>query len=107
MNNKSKISRRNFMRLLVAGSAAAFGGYILSEYAPWLDYEEQVGKTWGEKGSSVQMQALIYYATLAANGHNTQPWKFRIRQDSITVLPDFSRRCPAVDPPGSAARRSA
>jgi hypothetical protein len=44
---------------------------------------------------------LIRYATLAASSHNTQPWKFRIRQDSITVLPDFSRRCPAVDPDDS------
>lgn len=44
---------------------------------------------------------LIRHATLAASSHNTQPWKFRIRQDSITILPDFSRRCPAVDPDDS------
>ena len=41
---------------------------------------------------------LIRQATLAASSHNTQPWKFRVRQDSISILPDFSRRCPAVDP---------
>ena len=44
---------------------------------------------------------LICHATLAASSHNTQPWKFRIRQDSIPILPDFSRRCPAVDPDDS------
>ena len=44
---------------------------------------------------------LIRYATLAASSHNTQPWKFRIQQDSITILPDFSRRCPVVDPDDS------
>jgi hypothetical protein len=44
---------------------------------------------------------LIRYATLAASSHNTQPWRFRIQQDSITILPDFSRRCPAVDPDDS------
>lgn len=44
---------------------------------------------------------LIRHATLAASSHNTQPWKFRIRQDSITILPDYSRRCPAVDPDDS------
>lgn len=44
---------------------------------------------------------LIRHATLASSSHNTQPWKFRIRQDSITILPDFSRRCPAVDPDDS------
>lgn len=44
---------------------------------------------------------LIRHATLAASSHNTQPWKFRIRQGSIAILPDFSRRCPIVDPDDS------
>jgi hypothetical protein len=44
---------------------------------------------------------LIRHATLAASSHNTQPWKFRIRKDSITILPDLSRRCPVVDPDDS------
>ena len=41
---------------------------------------------------------LIRYATLAANGHNTQPWLFRESGQAIAVLPDFSRRTPVVDP---------
>lgn len=41
---------------------------------------------------------LIRYATLAPNGHNTQPWFFRIGDKSIDILPDFSRRTPVVDP---------
>jgi len=44
---------------------------------------------------------LIRNAVLAASSHNTQPWKFRIQQHSITILPDYSRRCPAVDPDDS------
>lgn len=40
----------------------------------------------------------IRYATLAANGHNTQPWRFRAAGRSIQIAPDFSRRTPAVDP---------
>jgi hypothetical protein len=44
---------------------------------------------------------LVRQATLAASSHNTQPWKFRIRNDLITILPDFSRRCPVVDPDDS------
>lgn len=50
---------------------------------------------------ALDTRELIRYATLAASSHNTQPWKFRVRQDCITVLPDFSRRCPAVDPDDS------
>lgn len=41
---------------------------------------------------------LIRCATLAASSHNTQPWRFRIAPDAITILPDPSRRCPIVDP---------
>ncbi len=41
---------------------------------------------------------LIRYATLAANGHNTQPWLFRPDERGIDILPDFTRRTPVVDP---------
>ncbi len=45
-----------------------------------------------------QMQELVRYATLASNGHNTQPWKFALRNNSIEIHPDASRRLPVVDP---------
>jgi hypothetical protein len=58
-----------------------------------------------------ELYKLIYYATLAPSSHNTQCWKFRIDRNnddadsskssstgSITILPDFSRSCPVVDP---------
>jgi hypothetical protein len=41
---------------------------------------------------------LIRYATLAPNGHNTQPWRFRPGKNVIAILPDFGRRTPVVDP---------
>jgi len=41
---------------------------------------------------------VVRYATLAANSHNTQPWSFRAKDRLIEILPDFSRRTPAVDP---------
>ena len=44
------------------------------------------------------LRELVRCATLAANGHNTQPWKFRLSPDAISISPDFSRRTPAVDP---------
>ncbi|SFG61891.1 Acg family FMN-binding oxidoreductase [Neptunomonas qingdaonensis] len=50
---------------------------------------------------TLDTKELIRYATLAASSHNTQPWKFRIRQDTISILPDYSRRCPVVDPDDS------
>jgi nitroreductase len=44
------------------------------------------------------MADLVRQATLAANGHNTQPWRFRIGDGTIDILPDLSRRTPVVDP---------
>jgi hypothetical protein len=44
---------------------------------------------WGE---------LVRYATLAPSSHNTQCWKFALEGQGVTLLPDLSRRCTAVDP---------
>jgi hypothetical protein len=41
---------------------------------------------------------LVHSASLAASSHNSQPWKFRCDRQGISIVPDFSRRCPAVDP---------
>jgi hypothetical protein len=45
--------------------------------------------------------ALVQAASLAASSHNTQPWKFRLTSDGITIEPDLSRRCEVVDPDDS------
>lgn len=45
-----------------------------------------------------ETQGLIRYATLAPNGHNTQPWRFAVSSNRITLRPDVSRRTPVMDP---------
>jgi hypothetical protein len=53
----------------------------------------------GESGDkSALLRELVRYAILAPSSHNTQCWRFRIEDASISILPDLSRRCPAVDP---------
>ena len=49
-------------------------------------------------GSSIPMHELVRCATLAPSSHNTQCWKFSIDGQTVTLRPDLSRRCPAVDP---------
>ncbi len=41
---------------------------------------------------------LVRFATLAPSSHNTQCWKFRPQERSISIEPDLARRCPVVDP---------
>jgi hypothetical protein len=49
-------------------------------------------------GCAPDPDELVRCAALAASSHNTQPWLFRVRAGEITITPDFSRRCPVVDP---------
>ncbi|WP_375395456.1 Acg family FMN-binding oxidoreductase [uncultured Sphingomonas sp.] len=44
------------------------------------------------------MRDFVRYATLAANGHNTQPWRFALTEGGVTIGSDFARRTPVVDP---------
>jgi hypothetical protein len=41
---------------------------------------------------------LVRFATLAPSSHNTQCWRFAVEGKGLAILPDLSRRCPAVDP---------
>ena len=41
---------------------------------------------------------LVRFAALAGNGHNTQAWRFSVAPSRVSILPDFGRRTPVVDP---------
>lgn len=89
-------TRRGFV--ITGASIVALGA--LSAYA-WPDlgeYTEDMRRLREALATDPGMEDLIRYATLAANAHNTQPWNFRISGNKVTLLPDFTRRTPAVDP---------
>jgi len=96
------LRRRDFLRLTAAVGITAAGGHLLDTYAPWLNDEKQATIVrhpfTRDDAMSPQMIEMVRYATLAANGHNTQPWKFAIRQDTIEIHPDTSRHLAVVDP---------
>lgn len=65
-----------------------------------MKHETVLASTWRHhdlSNAARDHRVLVRYATLAASSHNTQPWKFRLEPDRISILPDLSRRCPAVD----------
>jgi hypothetical protein len=89
-------------RILMSGGIGLASG-VLSNPGDALagqqrDYENAVRSTWAPLQDEGGPRELVRYATLAANSHNTQPWTFKISDGNITIAPDFSRRCPAVDP---------
>ena len=96
------MTRRRFLR---AGAAAAACPTVAATTAACTGarhYEEQARLLRRPLIASDlpagQLQELVRCATLAANGHNAQPWRFHLEPDRITISPDFSRRTPAVDP---------
>ena len=66
-----------------------------------MTYNERIKHIWQHhdlSDTALDYTNLIRYATMAASSHNTQPWKFELVPGRITILPDLTRRCPAVDP---------
>ena len=99
----ASLTRRKFVGVAAAVGVSAVLGEALLTYPPWLDYDKQEKSIWTapfRTGAAVpaQMREIIRYATLAPSGHNTQPWKFAVQGSTIHILPDLSRRLPAVDP---------
>jgi hypothetical protein len=58
-------------------------------YEPWYSWRADVPQS---------ALAIVHSAVLAANAHDTQPWKFRIDADRIDVYADTDRHLGAMDP---------
>lgn len=96
------LSRRDFLKLLAATGATAAGGAVLATAAPWLNPEQAASQAREplalNQAETLRRRELVRYATLAANGHNTQPWKFALRENAIEIHPDPAHRLNVVDP---------
>jgi hypothetical protein len=89
-------SRRQFLAgATIAASLPALSGCA---NAGSQDYTRVAADLRAPLPASAALADLVRYATLAANGHNTQPWRFIARAGGLSVLPDFARRTPVVDP---------
>jgi hypothetical protein len=91
-------SRRDLLRL-----AALAGTGALLPACGASGYDEAVAATWRHAPAVPSeplplQRELVRYATLAANSHNTQPWRFALDGGTIVIQPDLARRTPAVDP---------
>lgn len=96
-------SRREFVVGALAAASAMAGATSCSSESSADSYETVADRTWrhgkvAAGGNAALMHELVRYATLAPSSHNTQCWQFRLEDGAISILPDYSRRCPAVDP---------
>ncbi len=90
------ISRRGLIMTTV--SAAAIGGIGYGLW-PRLDgYQELLEQQRRLLSADPDLTELVRLSTLAANGHNTQPWVFQLRENGLSIHPDLTRRTAVVDP---------
>jgi nitroreductase len=80
---------------VVAGGGVALGIRQMGSSSGYADASDALRAPLPE---NADWKEIIRFATLAANGHNTQPWRFRVSDRRVEILPDFSRRTPIVDP---------
>ena len=98
----SLLGRREF--LIGAAGAAVFGAPAVraaSEdpelHVPDLGAAYEPWRSWRADGIQSPM-TIVHAAVLAANAHDTQPWRFQIRSDRIDVYADADRHLGAMDP---------
>ncbi len=102
----SSYTRRDFLHVALQLTTLVGAGIMSApSVATSARYEAAVAATWrpgvARVGSQLDARELVRLATLAASSHNAQPWKFRIGRNRITILPDYTRRLPVVDPDDS------
>src|SRR5262249_36445750 len=95
-------SRRQALQV-AAGAAAVLGAGVV-----WRAWDQGVFSTgtgpayepWAQwqKGDATSPRQLVQAAILAANPHNSQPWRFAIRPDAIDLYADYTRNIGSIDP---------
>lgn len=99
----------NRRAVLIGGAAAVgiavpagIGGLALwarQDIGAWRDAVAAIRRppTLAPSGRAA-LGELVRCATLAANSHNTQAWRFALGESAISIVPDVARRTPVVDP---------
>ncbi len=90
-------------RFLSAAASVTAGAALLSSCSAEDGYGRAVRETWRPFDDQITerralQRELVRYATLAPSSHNTQCWRFHLERNLVAIQPDFSRRCPVVDP---------
>ncbi len=92
------MKRRHFLVGTAAVIAGAAGVGVYCAQRASADYATYIRTLRRPLDPSGGIDELVRMASLAPNGHNTQPWRFAVRDRSLMIAPDFSRRTPVVDP---------
>ncbi len=66
---------------------------------PWIEIWSDAVLEFPLDGTPAeQLRALVRYAIRAPSSHNSQPWRFRLLDETLEMRIDTARRLPVVDP---------
>ena len=83
--------------IVVAGGSLAWRAFDQGVFSAGSGAAYEPWKTW-QADDSLRPLSLVRAAILAANPHNSQPWRFRVADNAIDVFADFGRNIGAIDP---------
>lgn len=106
MARASAMSRRAFLKRLGIGAGAVT--VVVGGGVAWRVVDQGVltpgsgaaYEAWRARLTGDGPLSLVRAAILAANAHDTQPWRFRIVDHQVDLLADRTRTIGAVDPVG-------
>jgi hypothetical protein len=96
-----KMTRRTFLTASGVGVAGiALGGGYSIQRSLQADYSQAAYQYWNAKNKRIQtdFEYMVMCGVLAANPHNTQAWKFDLKDNHIDVYADLSRHLGFADP---------
>jgi len=66
-------------------------------FAQGPNYSAHAASLWSHRDPGT-LEGLVHFATLAANSHNAQAWRFSATTEGVSIYTDLSRSLPVADP---------